>query len=587
VTNNLNLVDDNWIRVIDNDATLQEVSIREVLTNADKYKALSGELPTQNVAILRFLLAILYRVFMYKDVNGREDSLFADEWSDLDELMAMARERWEALWKMKKFPETLINQYLDEYHDRFWLFDDQHPFYQVPKEVAQRGTKYTAGKLNGEVSESNNKERIFANRSRETRYTLTFPEAARWVIHYQGFDDTSGKEVKEYDETGKKIKKDTCGAGWLGRLGLIYAEGNNLFETLMLNLVLFRSPTQKKTQWSHEAGRPAWELDEPRVKEREKIRCPENPCELFTLQSRRIWLEREGNTVTTIYMVGGDFFDKENAFAEPMTLWRAEKKKTSKSKKTEYTGKYYPKPHTFGKHLWREFSSVLTNNKLDRVPGIIEWLSFLQQKDLEEHTVITPDVFHVHIVSTAYKDKYFCVNDVFEDSLSFHANIMTKAKESEGVLTIIQEEIENCEKAAKSLETLEKSVKKAVGLRENPKKKMECMVLKGRYFEQIDELFQKFILELDAQMKESVRKEKQLEWQKTSKRIAGRIAREYIAECGPEAVAGRTIIEKGEKGDVERHYSAGEAINYFRIGLAMTYPEYKQEEPKEGENHGE
>ena len=30
------------------------------------------------------------------------------------------------------------------------------------------------------------------------------------------------------------------GAGWLGKLGYIQAQGNNLFETLMLNLTLLQ-----------------------------------------------------------------------------------------------------------------------------------------------------------------------------------------------------------------------------------------------------------------------------------------------------------------------------------------------------------
>ena len=61
---------------------------------------------------------------------------------------------------------------------------------------------------------------------------LGFAEAARWLLYINAFDDTSAKPK------GKGLPSP--GVGWLGRLGLITGVGNNLFETLLLNLVLIK-----------------------------------------------------------------------------------------------------------------------------------------------------------------------------------------------------------------------------------------------------------------------------------------------------------------------------------------------------------
>ena len=72
--------------------------------------------------------------------------------------------------------------------------------------------------------------------------------------------------------------------------------------------------------------KPLWESDAVRREERTEIPFPDNLAELYTLQSRRVFLERENDTVIRYYLIGGDFFQKENAFMEPMTVWRTPKK---------------------------------------------------------------------------------------------------------------------------------------------------------------------------------------------------------------------------------------------------------------------
>ena len=65
-----NLLDERWVRVRGQDYTVQEVSLLDALLHAHEYRDLAGELPTQDAAMLRLLLAVLHTVFSRVDCNG-------------------------------------------------------------------------------------------------------------------------------------------------------------------------------------------------------------------------------------------------------------------------------------------------------------------------------------------------------------------------------------------------------------------------------------------------------------------------------------------------------------------------------------
>lgn len=58
-----NLLDEPWIRVRDDSCQVHEVSLTDALLHAHQYTSLSGELPTQDIVILRLMLAVLHTVF--------------------------------------------------------------------------------------------------------------------------------------------------------------------------------------------------------------------------------------------------------------------------------------------------------------------------------------------------------------------------------------------------------------------------------------------------------------------------------------------------------------------------------------------
>lgn len=108
-----NLLDEPWIRVMDDNCQIKEVSLTDALLNAHKYKTLKGEMPTQDIVILRLMLAIVHTVFSRVDADGNEAEL--EEEDD-------AVDRWESLWNNRKLPEKPVREYLEKWHERFLLF---------------------------------------------------------------------------------------------------------------------------------------------------------------------------------------------------------------------------------------------------------------------------------------------------------------------------------------------------------------------------------------------------------------------------------------------------------------------------------
>ena len=175
-----NLLDEKWILVRKSDCTVDELSLTDALLKSHEYVELAGELPTQNVSILRLMLAVLHTVFSRYSPQGEPSPLY-----DSDD----AADRWKELWNAGRLPEKPIRDYLASVHDRFWLFHPERPFYQT--EAAKIGTEYTASKLNGAVSESGNKIRLFCGCTGVQKSELSYSEAARWLLYVNNYDDTS------------------------------------------------------------------------------------------------------------------------------------------------------------------------------------------------------------------------------------------------------------------------------------------------------------------------------------------------------------------------------------------------------------
>lgn len=538
-----NLLDEKWILVRKSDCTVDELSLTDALLKSHEYVELAGELPTQNVSILRLMLAVLHTVFSRYSPQGEPSPLY-----DSDD----AEYRWKELWNAGRLPEKPIRDYLASVHDRFWLFHPDRPFYQT--EAAKIGTEYTASKLNGAVSESGNKIRLFCGCTGVQKSELSYSEAARWLLYVNNYDDTSSKPK------GKNLPSP--GAGWLGKLGLITIRGNNLFETLVYNLILLNHKRNFSEVWGPEC--PAWEPDVPNTAERAEIPMPDNLSELYTLQSRRLWLNRDDNEKVIGYnLLGGDFFEKVDAFIEPMTVW-------SKVKGNERAGeKFQPRRHDSSVQMWREFSYAFETAAGSHIPGVVLWTKYIKQMLPESRKLIS-----FSIASVQYGDKDFFVNDVFSDSLTFHTDLLTEI--GEHWRAKITEEIEKCKKSAAALRFLAKDIELAAGsLEDTVLKRAVVERAREQYYYEIDLPFRNWLERIDPNWGADSEQEEQAlcEWHETAKRIALRIGQELVESAGTAAIVGRTIEKEKKKGNkITVHYSAPDAYRYFKVKLNKIYP---------------
>lgn len=538
-----NLLDEKWILVRKSDCTVDELSLTDALLKSHEYVELAGELPTQNVSILRLMLAVLHTVFSRYSPQGEPSPLY-----DSDD----AADRWKELWNAGRLPEKPIRDYLASVHDRFWLFHPERPFYQT--EAAKIGTEYTASKLNGAVSESGNKIRLFCGCTGVQKSELSYSEAARWLLYVNNYDDTSSKPK------GKNLPSP--GAGWLGKLGLITIRGNNLFETLVYNLILLNHKRNFSEVWGPEC--PAWEPDVPNTAERAEIPMPDNLSELYTLQSRRLWLNRDDNEKVIGYnLLGGDFFEKVDAFIEPMTVW-------SKVKGNERAGeKFQPRRHDSSVQMWREFSYAFETAAGSHIPGVVLWTKYIKQMLPESRKLIS-----FSIASVQYGDKDFFVNDVFSDSLTFHTDLLTEI--GEHWRAKITDEIKKCDESAAALRFLAKDIELAAGSSEDTVLK-RAVVERAReqYYYEIDLPFRNWLERIDPNWGADSEQEEQAlcEWHETAKRIALRIGQELVESAGTAAIVGRTIEKEKKKGNkITVHYSAPDAYRYFKVKLNKIYP---------------
>lgn len=509
-----NLIDEPWILVLNESGMLQEVSIRTVLLECQDYIDLAGEMEAQNAAVLRLLLAILYSIFSRYDCSGQESLL-----ENFDD----AIDRWQDLWELGHFPEKPVEEYLNRWHDKFWLIDDKEPFYQA--ESAKKGTEYKVSKLIGELSESNNKLKLFSSRSGEGKRELDLPEAARWLLYLISYDDNSGKS--------KTKGAPAPGAGWLGKIGQVYAKGNNLFQTLMLNLVFLKDG---ELVWG--PGSARWELDHPDTRERQKIALPLNPAALLTLNSRRIFLNiNEEGKVTGFSSLGGDFFDKENADTEQFTLWR----KNAGKKNEPVT--FSPKRHTASRQLWRDFSNLfVSDGEDDKIPGIVRWIQALKEAEALSDT----EEIVFQTCAVLYGDSDYSPVDSLGDELTIHSSLLTDTSWKDR----ISNEIVKIDKAADMAGTYFTDVAQAMGV--SGKNQLAAYRAAGKeaLYQAVSIPFQEWLASIDPAM-ENV-DEKMKEWGDILYGLRFEVSSQALENVPTQAYIGKITEEK--IGDTTKKY---------------------------------
>jgi len=312
-----NLIDEAWIPVRTLDGARVELGVREALLQAKAIAGIEDASPLVIASLHRFLLAVLYRA-----LEGP---------TDIDQAKT---------WFESGLPAEKIRAYLERWRDRFWLFDEQFPFFQVPDFEPKYWRAWTA--LAAEHNADNTKV-LFDHVDVTDPGAIAPSAAARWLVAIQTFALGGGNSEFQYT----KSAPSATGA-------MLLPLGCHLEDTLLLNCV----PQNRMVLVD---DLPVWER-EPETAVRLKAgvrRSIAGYADLYTWRTRSIRLraETDGSVSTIAFASGVDNVSKDRS--DPMLGYRID-------------NNFGRLPIQFlERGLWRDFDSLLPDDtKL--APAVIE-----------------------------------------------------------------------------------------------------------------------------------------------------------------------------------------------------------------------
>lgn len=333
MTPTFNLISESWLPCINARGQMVELSLQETLSNAHELRELYDESPLVTAALHRLLLAILHRLFG-----------------------PASRRDWHGLWQQGRWPAEPLEAYFTQWRDRFELFHADRPFFQAPDDrVRPKSVMHL-------IHSVGNNPTLFSHQNEAEGVTLTPGQAARALVTAQAFHmaGLSGLEQKFTD--------GTCTRGVV-----LLAQGDNLFETLMLNLLQYPSD-EGEVMVHSQADRPAWEMDDPFEPDRT---IPLGYLDYLTWQNSRILLfpDEDAGRPVVREMTIGPALRLNPDVRDPM-------KHYSKDEKRGYQVLRFQEDRA----LWRDSAALFRLSDRDhcRPPATFEWLARLVYDDYLE-----------------------------------------------------------------------------------------------------------------------------------------------------------------------------------------------------------
>ncbi|MFE2373226.1 type I-E CRISPR-associated protein Cse1/CasA [Streptomyces sp. NPDC059398] len=530
-----------WLPVQRLDGRMAELSLEEVFSQAGDLRRLVGDLPTQELALLRLILAILH------------DAL--DGPAELED--------WSKLWQSKD-PFAGVADYLTAHRDRFDLLHTETPFFQVATLSTAKGE---IAPLNRIVADVPNGEPFFTMR-RPAVERLSCAEAARWLVHTHAYDSSGIKSAMVGDEGRAKAGKVyPLGVGSAGQLGGVFAEGSTLRETLLLNLIPYDegiidapgAPGDDLPAWRRPPCGPGATADAPAV------RRPSGLCDLYTWQSRRMRLHVENGWVTGVVLGYGDPLTPYAPWKlEPMTGWR---RSPAQEKKQGRQLVYMPRQHDPNRASWRGMASLLPARRSASddsgrgtpasLPcGVVRWLALLATEgELDPLALL-----RVRLVGTVYGTQQSVVDEIVDDAVALPVVLLHEENPAYGVVAI--DAVKDADEAVTALGHLAGNLARAAG--SSPTAASDAARDLG--FGELDGPYRRWLAELAQHSRpESARRQ----WQATVRRHIVRLSRSLLDSAGPAASEGRIVDIPGSG---KRWVNDASAELWFRLRLKRVLP---------------
>lgn len=359
----LNLATDPWIKVFTNDSETRTVSMIDFFENAQNYHSLAGEMSAQDAITLRFLLAVLTTVYTRVDNKGKpydwiklDDKFHVEKVEKSDSMAGDLLSTWKDLFSAGGFSKAVTN-YLVANKDNF----DFCKLYQVDEETFNdlAKKKISIGKakstvdikqINRTISESNNSPAIFSPKTNLNKDKVEIDELVRWIIMYQNIAGVTDKN---------KVASSTS-AGWYYKLNPIFVTQNNLFKTLMLNLVL------ENYEDGYRVEHPVWEFESTKEYVEFLISNPDitkqSRSMIYTLGARMLHINWD-KEIPVIFTAGLPQFENVNAFNDSMAIF---------VKRDDDEVSIPVSLQDMERDLWLDLDKIIY--KQDRRPGVVEWV---------------------------------------------------------------------------------------------------------------------------------------------------------------------------------------------------------------------
>lgn len=536
-----NLVDDPFIPVQALDGTVEELSLRQVLIDAPRLRGLGGEVPTQAFALLRVLLACLYRA--------------AEVYEEKD---------WRQLWHDGP-PVGRIDAYLKKFRPRFSLFGAE-PFFQVAGLSAESGKVDGLEKIIVDVP---NGHQFFTTRRGRGIDRISVAEAARWLIHTQAFDPSGIRSGAAGDSLVRGGKGYPIGPSWAGQIGGLVVHGMSLWETLLLNLVPLEQADYGLLSTKDDL--PPWEDDQDTaLREDFSEKSPPGVVSSLTWQSRRVRLVGDREGVTHVVLCQGDKLTPHNRFSiETMTTWRYSKPQSSKAGHLVYM----PRKHDADRAFWRNVPGVLPagsrlvdGHDATRAAAVLRWAGRVAPKVGVDHV-------RLQAVGITYGPQEATVEEMVADEQELHLAMLLS--DSTELAVTVENGIQLAEQAVRLLGDLARDLAQAAGDSGADAGSSTQAQVTAEAFQALDLPARRWLAGLDGNTDHQLALQ---DWSITLQREISRLADRLVREASDAGAEGRvlerTTREGGKRKMLVSNATADVAfVRRLRRLLPTAYPD--------------
>jgi len=323
-----NLTAQKWIPVVDSAQRRQELSLIELFQTWHQWQDIQADNPPTTLALYRFLLAILHRVY-----QGPHDP---DHWEEIHQDNGQQ-----------------VITYLQEQAPCFDLLHAENPFMQDPALSADKAVPIY---LLHTMSTTN----VFCHKHEWSGYSLSLAETARMLVRLQSVDITSLRAFYPQQTKGNRSAVNTPPINAAN----VLIQSTSLQQTLLFNLMQYSPEDETPSSLTGE-DLPAWETSY--AGKPQKV-SPHGYISYLAYPWRRLRVFFTADSADRINItMGNSLPDKVSP-----SLWEC--------------GIAYddgkPLRLSLERQLWRNAHSFLYSAKKSKRPEILTWLAELRQAQL-------------------------------------------------------------------------------------------------------------------------------------------------------------------------------------------------------------